>query len=86
MGHPVFASFVLWRDVGSRRPVPYELGGGNGVASVGGRGGAEVATSVTLGEAVDIDALQLLADVGKLGVGTVGRGLGPAKRIRIASS
>lgn len=64
-----------WRNVGPRRPVPDELGGGDGLAVVGGCGGA-VVTSIAVGEAVDVDALQLLADVGKLGVGTVRRGLG----------
>ena len=55
------------------------------MAVVGGCGGA-VATSIAVGEAVDVDALQLLADVGKLGVGTVRRGLGPAVKMRTVSS
>ena len=53
------------------------------MAVVGGCGGA-VATSIAVGEAVDVDALQLLADVGKLGVGTVRRGLGPAVKMIIS--
>ena len=52
------------------------------MAVVNGCGGA-VATSTAVGQAVDVDALQLLADVGKLGVGTVRRGLGPAAKMRI---
>lgn len=47
---------------------------------VGGGCGGAMATSVAVGEAVDVDALQLLADVGKLGVGAVGRGLGRSAR------
>ena len=45
--------------------------------AVVGDGGA-VAAAVAVAEAVDVDALQLLADVGQLGVGTVRRRLGPA--------
>jgi len=40
-----------------------------------GDGGA-AAAAVAVAEAVDVDALQLLADVGQLGVGTVRRRLG----------
>ena len=49
------------------------------MAVVGGCGGA-VATSIAVGEAVDVDALELLADVGKLGVRAVRRGFGPAMK------
>ena len=56
------------------------------MAVVGGGCGGAMATSVAVGEAVDVDALQLLTDVGKLGVGAVGRGLGPARKMRIVSS
>ena len=48
--------------------------------AVVGDGGATVAAAVAVAEAVDVDALQLLADVGQLGVGTVRRRLGPANK------
>ena len=48
--------------------------------AVVGYGGATVAAAVSVAEAVDVDALQLLADVGQLGVGTVRRRLGPANK------
>ena len=48
------------------------------MAVIGDGGASAVAAAVTVAEAVDVDALQLLADVGQLGVGTVRRGLGPA--------
>ena len=74
-------STIPWRDVGPGGPVPDELGGGD----VAGRGGGgSVASSVAaasgagVGEAVDVDALELLADVGKLVVRAVRRGFGPA--------
>jgi len=66
---------IPWRDVGPRRPVPDELGGGDGGLAIVG-GGGTVSAAVAVAEAVDVDALQLLADVGQLGVGTVRRRLG----------
>ena len=68
---------ILWRNVGPRGPVPDELGGADGMAAVGGGGGGAAAA---VGKAVDVDALQLLGDVGELGVGAVRRGLGTAMR------
>ena len=52
--------------------------------AVVGDGGCAAATAVAMAvaEAVDVDALQLLADVGQLGVGTVRRRLGPANKTK----
>ena len=46
-----------------------------------GDGGA-AAAAVAVAKAVDVDALQLLADIGQLGVGTVRRRLGPANKTK----